>query len=120
MAGMTERAVPPTARERAAFDAATEGRPKDFLRACRELDTDPKQLLDAFDSQPWRWLFSFSLGDPVTDEVRHRPFQPAVRERLDTTREYIEAPWWRRLFGQYPALEQTNRHPYASSRQPGR
>jgi hypothetical protein len=90
--------TPPTVRERAVFDAATTGTPREFVQACRAADLDPRQMLDTFDAIPWRWLFSFSPDDVVTDEVRHRTFQPSVRSRLDATREYVEISWWRRLF----------------------
>ena len=39
----------------------------------------------------------------MTDEVRHRPIQPAMQARLDAIREYVEAPWWRRAFSQREA-----------------
>ena len=48
---MTERAIPPTARERAAFDAATMGKPKDFVRVCRELNRAPREMLDTKDDR---------------------------------------------------------------------
>jgi len=89
---------PPTVRERAVFDAATTGTPREFVQACRAADLEPRQMLDVFDAAPWRWLFSFSSDEAVTDEVRHRTFQPAVRRKLDATREYLAASWWRRLF----------------------
>jgi hypothetical protein len=117
---MTERAIPPTERERAAFDAATTGTPKDFVATCRAAGIDPIETLDSFQAAPWRWLYFFSPADPVTDEVRHRPFQPAVQERLDAVREYVEAPSWRRLFGRRQSFEQATRGPYARNRLPGR
>lgn len=117
---MTERAIPPTARERAAFDAATTGSPKEFIRVCRELNREPGELLDAFQAAPWRWLFCFPPGDPVTDEARHRPLQPAIQQRLDSLREYIEAPWWRRAFSSREAFEPLTGHAYARTRLPDR
>lgn len=117
---MTERANPPTAREQAAFDAATTGKPKDFIRVCSELGTAPSEMLDAFQAAPWRWLFYFPPGDPVSDEARHRPFQPAVQERLDLLREYIEAPWWRRMFTSPDAFDPATRRAYARTHQPDR
>ncbi len=90
--------TPPTVRERAVFDAATTGTPREFVQACRAAGLEPREMLDTFDAIPWRWLYSFSPDDPVTDEVRHRTFQPSVRRRLDATREYVETSWWRRLF----------------------
>lgn len=95
---LLETLSPPTMRERAVFDAATTGTPREFVQACRAADLEPRQMLDMFDAVPWRWLFSFSPDDAVTDEVRHRTFQPAVRWKLDATREYLDASWWRRLF----------------------
>jgi hypothetical protein len=109
---MTERAIPPTARERAAFDAATTGTPKDFVITCRAARIDPKHMLDSVQAAPWRWLFFFPPGESVTDEVRHRPLQPAMQQRLDAVREYVEAPWWRRVFGSREAFEPaTRQHP---------
>jgi hypothetical protein len=110
----------PTARERAAFDAATAGTPKDFARTCRAAGLEPRHMLDTFDAAPWRWLFSFAPEDPVTDEVRHRTFQPEVREQLDATREYVEASWWRRAFSPPEAFEPASRQPYARRRLPSR
>ena len=95
---LAEMLTPPTVRERALFDAATSGTPREFVQACRAADLEPRQMLEIFDAAPWRWLFSFSADDAVTDEVRHRTFQPAVRRKLDATREYLETSWWRRLF----------------------
>ena len=101
---VAELLTPPTVRERAVFDAATTGTPREFVQACRAADLEPRQMLDTFDAVPWRWLFSFSPDEAVTDEVRHRTFQPAVRRRLDVTREYIESSWWRRLFSSPEAM----------------
>jgi hypothetical protein len=95
---VAEFLVPPTMRERAVFDAATNATPKEFVQACRAADLEPRHMLDAFDAAPWRWLFSFSPDETITDEVRHRIFQPSVRRRLEVAREYIDASWWRRLF----------------------
>jgi hypothetical protein len=117
---MTERAIPPTARERAAFDAATTGRPKDFVRVCHQLDRAPEEMLDAFAAAPWRWLFYFPPGEPITDEMRHRPFLPDVQERLDAVREYVEAPWWRRMFTPPAAFDPATRQAYARTRLPDR
>ena len=117
---MTERAIPPTARERAAFDAATMGKPKDFVRVCRELNRAPGEMLDAFQVAPWRWLFYFPPGDPVTDETRHRPFQQSVQDRLDLVREYVEAPWWRRMFTSPDAFDAATRRAYTGTGVPDR
>lgn len=95
---LAELLTPPTMRERAVFDAATTGTTREFVHACRAADLEPRRMLDTFDAAPWRWLFSFSPDAGVTDEVRHRTYQPAVRRRLDATREYLETSWWRRLF----------------------
>ena len=117
---MTERAIPPTARERAAYDAATAGTPKDFVVTCRAAGINPKLMLDNFQAAPWRWLYLFPPGDPVTDEVRHRPYQPAIQERLDAAREYVEAPWWRRMFGSREAFDPAARHAYTRTHLPDR
>jgi hypothetical protein len=117
---MTERAIPPTARERAAFDAATMGKPKDFVRVCRELNRAPREMLDAFQAAPWRWLSYFPPGDPVTDEARHRPFQQSVQDRLDLVREYVEAPWWRRMFTSPDAFDPAARRAYTRTGVPDR
>jgi hypothetical protein len=117
---MTERAIPPTARERAAFDAATTGTPKDFVATCRAAGIDPEQMLESFQAAPWRWLFFFPPGDPVSDEVRHRPFQPVMLERLNAVREYVEASWWRRVFGSRDAFEPATRQSNVRTRLPDR
>jgi hypothetical protein len=120
MIGTHERATPPTARERAAFDAATAGTPKDFVRTCRAAGLEPRRMLDNFDAAPWRWLFSFAAEDAVTDEVRHRTFQPTVRERLDVTREYVGTSWWRRAVSAPEAFEPATRRASARRGLPGR
>jgi hypothetical protein len=117
---MIEQAIPPTARERAAFDAATTGKPKDFIQVCSELGRAPGEMLDAFQAAPWRWLTSFAQGDQITDETRHRPFQQPIQERLDLLREYVEAPWWRRLFSSPGANDQATRRDYTRTKLPGR
>ncbi len=117
---MTERAIPPTARERAAFDAATTGTPKDFVRVCHELGRPPIEMLEAFQAAPWRWLVSFGPGDPLTDEARHRPFQPPIQARLDLAREYIEAPWWRRMLSGPNAYDPATRRAYTGTKLPDR
>ncbi|MFI5286030.1 MAG: hypothetical protein ACHQ4F_06900 [Candidatus Dormibacteria bacterium] len=96
---MTERLYPPTARERAAFDAATRAAPSEFVSLCRMVEMDPKKLLDSFDAAPWRWLFYFSLSDLVSGAMRDVSFPPPMRARLDAAREYVETPWWRRILG---------------------
>src|ERR1700730_12635678 len=120
MVGNHEIPTPPTAREQAAFDAATIGTPKDFVRTCRAAHIEPRGLLDSIDATPWRWLFSFSPDDTITDEVRHLPFQPQVRERLDVIREYVETSWWRRTFSPREAFDPAARHPYLRRRLPDR
>jgi hypothetical protein len=96
---VTERLHPPTARERAAFDAATRSTPEEFVSLCRIVGKDPKQLLDSFDAAPWRWLFYFSPSDLVSDPMRDVSFPPPMRAHLDAARKYVETPWWRRIFG---------------------
>jgi len=117
---MSEQAIPPTARERAAFDAATTGKPKDFIQVCGELARAPSEMLDAFQAAPWRWLTSFAQGDPITDETRHRPFQPPIQERLDLLREHVEAPWWRRLLSSPGTNDPATRRVYARTKLPDR
>ena len=77
-------------------------------------------MLDAFEAAPWRWLTHFAPGDPVTDEVRHRPIQPEMQARLDAIREYLEAPWWRRVLGNHEVFEETTGRAYTRTRQPNR
>lgn len=43
---MTEREIPPTGRERALFDAATQGQPEAFVRLCEVIGRKPNQVLD--------------------------------------------------------------------------
>jgi hypothetical protein len=120
MVGIDETPIRPTAREQAAFDAATTGTPREFVRTCRAAGLEPKQMLDTFDAKPWRWLFSFAPEEPVTDEVRHRPFQPPVQERLEAARGYVETSWWRRVFSSPEAFEPATRHPHVRRRLPDR
>ena len=120
MLGKDDAPIRPTPRELAAFDAATSGTPKDFVRTCRAAGLEPREMLDTFDATPWRWLFSFAPEDSVTDEVRHRTFQPAVRERLDTTREYVDTSWWRRALSPPEAFEPATRHAPVRRRLPDR
>ena len=96
------------------------GKPKDFVRVCRELNRAPGEMLDAFQVAPWRWLFYFPPGDPVTDEARHRPFQQSVQDRLDLVREYVEAPWWRRMFTSPDAFDAATRRAYTGTGVPDR
>jgi len=95
---MTERPIPPTVRERLAFEAAIQGSPRDFGRACCEARIKPETLLDNFDAEPWRWLFHFSPSDLVSDDMRRRACPSDVRRKLDNTRTYVKTPPWRRLF----------------------
>lgn len=95
---MTERPIPPTVRERLAFEAAIQGSPKDFVHACREARIKPETMLDNLDAEPWRWIFSFSPSDLVTDDMRRQAFPSDVRRKLDNTRTYVKTPPWRRLF----------------------
>src|SRR5579864_5650763 len=67
---VTERLYPPTARERAAFDAATRAAPSEFISLCRMVEMDAKELLDSFDAAPWRWLFYFTPSDLVSYAMR--------------------------------------------------
>lgn len=96
--GVTEREAPPTARERALFEAATQGSPEEFVRLCRIIGRDPRQVLDSYDAAPWRWLIaSFATSGVVSDSARRLPFPADVRGRLNVARQYVERPWWRRL-----------------------
>ena len=95
---MTERAVPPTARERVLYEAAAKGSPEEFARRCAAIGRDPKQVLDSFDAEPWRWLIvSFASSGYIADGARDLQFPTEIRARLDATRQYVEMPWWRRL-----------------------
>lgn len=95
---MTERENPPTARERGIFEAATQGHPEEFVRLCKMLGREPKQVLDSFDAAPWRWLIvSFNAPTYLGDSTRDLQFPTRMRARLDATREYVETPWWRRM-----------------------
>ena len=120
MLGILETPTRPTAREQAAYDAATTGTPREFVRTCRAAGLDPKHMLDTIDAAPWRWLFSFGPDETVTDEVRHRTFQPPVRERLDAIRDYVEASWWRRMFSSPETFDPAARHANARRRLPDR
>ena len=120
MGALIETSVPPSARELAAFDAATSGTPRDFVRTCAAAGIVPSQMLDLFDAAPWRWMTRFTTSVAVTDEMRHRPFQPAIRERLDAARKYLEASWWRRTFSDGAEFVQTGSQPQMRARIPGR
>ncbi len=95
---MTDRPRPPTEDERLAFDAATRGSPREFVRICRRAGKEPGRMLDRFDATPWRWLYYFSPSDLVSDGMRTLPYPPEIRARLDATRKYVEAPKWQRMF----------------------
>jgi len=95
---MTEREAPPTAREHALFDAASQPAPEEFVRLCALIGRGPVEVLDRFDAAPWRWLIvSFASPGILSDGAREMQFPARVRARLDATREYVERPWWRRL-----------------------
>src|SRR5579863_4781747 len=96
---VTQRPFPPTARERAVFDAAVRGTPSDFARTCRGAGRDPREMLEAFEAAPLRWMYLFSPSDVIMDEMRHAPFPTTLRSRLDAARKYFETPRWRRLVG---------------------
>jgi hypothetical protein len=115
-----ETAVPPSARELAAFDAATSGTPRDFVRTCEAAGIVPAQMLENFDAAPWRWMSRFTTSVAITDEMRHRPFQPAIRARLDAARTYLEASWWRRRFSDGAELVQAGSQQPLRARIPGR
>jgi hypothetical protein len=62
------------------------------------LGRHPKQVLDSYDAEPWRWLIvTFSSPGIVSDSTRELKFPTRIRARLDATREYVETPWWRRM-----------------------
>jgi hypothetical protein len=120
MGVFVETAVPPSARELAAFDAATSGTPRDFVRTCAAAGIVPAQMLDLFDAAPWRWMSRFTASAAITDEMRHRPFQPAIQDRLDAARQYLEASWWRRTFSDGAEFVQMNSQPPLRTRSPDR
>jgi hypothetical protein len=94
---VTER-DPTTARERAIFEAATQGQPEEFARLCRMIGRDPRDTLDDYDAEPWRWLIvSYGSSGLAGDEIPTLDYPPAIRAQLDATRRYIERPWWRKL-----------------------
>jgi hypothetical protein len=96
--GVTEREIPPTARERALFEAATRASPEKFVRLCWLIGRDPKEMLDAFDAAPWRWLIvSFAPSGYIADGARELQFPSEIRARLDAARQSVEKPWWRRV-----------------------
>jgi hypothetical protein len=95
---MTERVAPPTARERALYEAATIRPHQEFVRVCGVIGRDPTQTLDSFDAEPWRWLIvSFTSSGYIADGARELQFPTEIRARLDATRQYVETPRWRRL-----------------------
>jgi hypothetical protein len=97
---MTEGQGPPTARERALFEAATKASPETFISLCKVIGRDPRHVLDGYDAEPWRWLIvSFASPGAVSEGTRALQFPSAVRARLDATRRYVEASWWQRKFG---------------------
>jgi hypothetical protein len=95
---MGDREAPPTAREHALFDAASQPAPQEFVRLCAMIGQGPLQVLDGFDSAPWRWLIvSFASAGTLSASDQAMRFPARIRARLDVTREYVERPWWRRL-----------------------
>lgn len=95
---VTETDTPPTARERAMFEAATQGNPEEFVRLCGVIGRDPRETLDGYDAEPWRWLIvSFGSSGLAGDEAPSLGVPPAMRAQLDATRWYVDRPWWRRL-----------------------
>jgi hypothetical protein len=120
MGAATEITTPPSARELAAFDAATNGTPRDFVRTCDAAGIPPAQMLDVFDDAPWRWQSGITTPVPVTEEMRHRAFQPAIRARLDGARRYLEASWLRRRFSDGAKFVQMSAQPNLRAGVPGR
>lgn len=98
---MTERERPLTARERAMFDAATQGQPDEFVRLCERIGRDPREMLDDFDAEPWRWLIvSYASSGLAGGDIPSLDYPPNIRARLDATRQFLEKKsWWRRLAG---------------------
>lgn len=87
---MTKSERPPTARERALLEAATNGAPEEFVHLCKMLDRDPKDMLDEYDAEPWRWMIvSFSPGY-VSESTLRLTFPPDTRALLDATRRCVE------------------------------
>jgi hypothetical protein len=95
---VTDADRPPTARERAIFEAATQSQPEEFVRLCQMIGRDPRETLDGYDAEPWRWLIVSYGGSGIAgDEAPGLDFPPSVRTQLDATRRYVERPWWRRI-----------------------
>lgn len=91
---MSERGIPLPARERAFFEAATQGRPEEFVRLCKIIGRDPQQVLDGYDAEPGRWLIvSFSTSGIVSDSIRELQFPTRIRAHLDAAGAYVERPW---------------------------
>jgi hypothetical protein len=88
----------PSTRERAMFDAATQGHSHEFVRLCTMLGRDPREVLDDYDAEPWRWLIvSYGSSGLAGDAIPNLDFPPNLRVHLDATRKYVERPWWRRM-----------------------
>ena len=51
---------------------------------------DPRERLDEFEADPWRWMYHFSPSDLITDELRQDRFPMAVRASVDGARKYLE------------------------------
>jgi hypothetical protein len=89
---------PITIGERSAFEAATQGTPKQYEDWCKKCGIDAAQLLDRFDAEPARWIYYWIPTSEHSALVRMSPFPPPLREKLDAVRAYINRPR-RGLFG---------------------
>jgi hypothetical protein len=91
---LTNTDRPPTACERAIFEAETRGNPEEFARLCQMIGRDPRETLDYYDAEPWRWLIvSYASSGLAGDDTPHLDYPPDMRANLDATRRYIERPW---------------------------
>lgn len=79
------------------IEAASKGQAEEFVCLCGVIGRDPKQVLDSFDAEPWRWLIvSFAPSGYIADGARELQFPSEIRANLDTVRDHVDRPWWRR------------------------
>jgi hypothetical protein len=88
---------PITLGERQAYDAATQGTPRQYEQCCRRVGIDPIDLLNRFDAEPWRWIIYWLDTKQLSPLQRATPYPLEIRAKLDAVRAHLDAP--RRLFG---------------------